>query len=64
VLIDFWSGTTVSNGVWITILGLLLLVSNMFFVRIYGELEFAFATLKIMLILGLIVMVSPTTRHL
>ncbi|EJU03053.1 hypothetical protein DACRYDRAFT_50562 [Dacryopinax primogenitus] len=55
VLIDFWSHG-ISNGVWITILGLLLLASNLFFVRIYGELEFSFATLKILLILGLILM--------
>ncbi|KZT57236.1 hypothetical protein CALCODRAFT_469931 [Calocera cornea HHB12733] len=55
VLIDFWSHS-VSNGVWITILGLLLIASNLFFVRIYGELEFSFATLKILLILGLILM--------
>ncbi|KAK0462373.1 amino acid permease/ SLC12A domain-containing protein [Desarmillaria tabescens] len=54
VLIQYW--TTISNGLWITILGLLLVVSNLMFVRVYGELEFGFAMLKIMLIVGLIIM--------
>ncbi|KZT60255.1 hypothetical protein CALCODRAFT_429636 [Calocera cornea HHB12733] len=55
VIIDFWT-TKISNAVWITILGLLLFISNLFFVRVYGELEFTFAMLKIMLIVGLIIM--------
>ncbi|EJU03166.1 hypothetical protein DACRYDRAFT_106337 [Dacryopinax primogenitus] len=55
VIIDFWT-TNVSNAVWITILGALLFITNLLFVRVYGELEFTFATLKIMLILGLIIM--------
>lgn len=54
VLIQYW--TTISNGLWITILGLLLVVCNLMFVRVYGELEFGFAMLKIMLIVGLIIM--------
>lgn len=45
-----------SNGVWITIFGLLLVASNVFLVRIYGELEFFFANLKIMLVVGLNIM--------
>ncbi|KIK69259.1 hypothetical protein GYMLUDRAFT_255802 [Collybiopsis luxurians FD-317 M1] len=55
VLISFWT-TSVSNGVWITIMGLLILGTNMFFVRVYGELEFSFSILKITLIVGLIIM--------
>ncbi|KAG7441730.1 uncharacterized protein BT62DRAFT_1042308 [Guyanagaster necrorhizus] len=54
VLIQFW--TTISNGVWITLLGILLIISNLLFVRVYGELEFGFAILKIMLVVGLIIM--------
>ncbi|PBK73254.1 hypothetical protein ARMSODRAFT_625405 [Armillaria solidipes] len=54
VLIQYW--TTISNGLWITILGLLLVVCNLMFVRVYGELEFGFAMLKTMLIVGLIIM--------
>ena len=49
---DFWT-TAIPNGVWITIFGLLVLASNVFLVRIYGELEFGFAMLKILLIIGL-----------
>jgi yeast amino acid transporter len=52
VVVDFWTNS-VSNGVWITIFGLLLVCSNIFLVRIYGETEFVFASLKIMLVIGL-----------
>ena len=52
MIVDFWT-TAVPNGVWITIFGLLVLASNVFLVRIYGELEFGFAMLKILLIVGL-----------
>lgn len=51
VIVDFW--TTINNGIWITVFGILLVLSNIILVRIYGELEFGFATLKIMLIIGL-----------
>lgn len=56
VVVEFWNQT--SSAVWITVFGLLLVTSNLFFVRIYGELEFTFASLKIMLIIGLNIMVS------
>lgn len=56
VIVEFWNQT--SSAVWITVFGLLVVTSNLFFVRIYGELEFTFATLKIMLIIGLNLMVS------
>ncbi|KIK53872.1 hypothetical protein GYMLUDRAFT_77368 [Collybiopsis luxurians FD-317 M1] len=55
VLIEFWT-TSVSAGVWITVLGLLIISTNVFFIRFYGELEFGFAILKILLVLGLIIM--------
>ncbi|KAK0213404.1 amino acid permease-domain-containing protein [Desarmillaria ectypa] len=47
----------------ITILGLLLVVCNLMFARVYGELEFGFAILKIMLIVGLIIM-GPFVQYL
>ena len=56
-IVGFW--ITVNNAVWITVFGLLLLASNLFFVRVYGEVEFSLATLKILLIVGLNLMVSP-----
>ncbi|KAL1744915.1 amino acid permease/ SLC12A domain-containing protein [Schizophyllum fasciatum] len=54
VLMQFW--TPISNGVWITVFGVVLLASNLFFVRVYGEIEFSLAMLKIMLIIGVILM--------
>lgn len=36
VLIDFWTDS-ISNAVWITILGVALLASNIILVRVYGE---------------------------
>lgn len=54
ILVDFWS--SINNAVWITIFGLLLIASNSILVRIYGELEFFFASLKILLIVGVNIM--------
>ena len=51
VIVDFWSN--INNAVWISVFGLLVVASNIFFVRVYGELEFIFATFKILLIVGL-----------
>lgn len=51
VIVDFWS--SVNSAVWITVFGLLLVIANLMFIRVYGEMEFTFASLKIMLIIGL-----------
>jgi amino acid transporter len=59
VIVEFWNGT--SPAVWITVFGVLLVACNLFFVRIYGELEFTFASLKIMLIIGLNIMALVVT---
>lgn len=58
VLIEFW-GTSVSSGVWITVLAFCVIATNMLFIRFYGELEFGLSILKILLIVGLIIMVRP-----
>ena len=55
VIVQFW--TTVNSAIWITAFGILLIGSNLLFVRVYGEMEFTFASLKIMLIVGLNIMV-------
>ncbi|KAI1874138.1 uncharacterized protein JN550_002717 [Neoarthrinium moseri] len=47
-LIEFWVST--NNAIWITIFSLLVVVSCSLFVRVYGELEFTFSMLKILLI--------------
>ncbi|KAK4497939.1 hypothetical protein PRZ48_010595 [Zasmidium cellare] len=48
VLVQFW--VDINNAVWITIFGGLVIASSMLFVRVYGELEFAFSLLKIFLV--------------
>jgi amino acid transporter len=58
VIVQFWS--TINSAIWITVFGLLVVGSNLLFVRIYGETEFTFATLKILLIVGLNIMVRLT----
>lgn len=56
VIIDYWSH--INHAVWITVLGGLLIFSNFLLISIYGELEFIFANLKILLIIGVNLMVS------
>ena len=51
VLVEFWS--TINNAVWITVFSLLIILTAVLFVRVYGELEFTFAMLKIALIVGI-----------
>ncbi|ROV86872.1 hypothetical protein VMCG_10801 [Cytospora schulzeri] len=52
VIVSFWD-TTTTSAAWITLFGGLVIVANLLFVRVYGEVEFAFATLKLLLIVGL-----------
>ncbi|PYI07038.1 hypothetical protein BO78DRAFT_342391 [Aspergillus sclerotiicarbonarius CBS 121057] len=54
VLIQYW--TDLNAAIWITILIVLSAVVSLLFIRVYGELEFAFAILKILLIIGIILM--------
>ncbi|KAH0600972.1 hypothetical protein MHUMG1_01973 [Metarhizium humberi] len=54
VIIDYW--THVNHAVWITLLGGLLIASNLLLISVYGELEFVLAMLKIALIVGVNVM--------
>jgi amino acid transporter len=59
VLVEFW--ITVNNAIWITVFSVLVLMTALVFVRIYGELEFAFAILKILLIIGVNIMALVIT---
>ncbi|PWY87368.1 hypothetical protein BO70DRAFT_420934 [Aspergillus heteromorphus CBS 117.55] len=59
VVIEFW--TTINNAIWITVFGLLMLVTALLFVRVYGELEFGFSLLKIVLIVGINLMALVIT---
>ncbi|KAH6961749.1 amino acid permease/ SLC12A domain-containing protein [Ilyonectria sp. MPI-CAGE-AT-0026] len=45
VLMNFW--LDINNAVWITLFGALMAISNCLFIRVFGELEFGFALLKI-----------------
>lgn len=59
VLVEFW--VSINNAVWITAFGVIMLVSTLLFVRVYGELEFVFALLKIALIVGINIMALVIT---
>ncbi|KAH8173712.1 amino acid permease domain-containing protein [Sarocladium implicatum] len=54
VIIEYW--ITINSAIWITVLGIPMIVTSLLAVRIYGELEFGFSMLKIMLILGVNIM--------
>ncbi|EQB59025.1 amino acid permease [Colletotrichum gloeosporioides Cg-14] len=53
-LVQFWN-TSVNPAVWITVFLLFIIVVNFAGVRLYGETEVVFASLKIMTIIGLII---------
>ncbi|KAK1979791.1 amino acid permease [Colletotrichum cereale] len=53
-LIQFWN-TSINPGVWITVFLVFIITINFCGVRLYGETEVVFASLKIMTIIGLII---------
>jgi amino acid transporter len=59
VLVEFWS--TINNAIWVTTFGLLMLITPLVFIRIYGEIEYFFSMLKIALIIGLNIMALVVT---
>lgn len=61
VIVSFWD-TTTTAAAWIVLFGALHIIANLMFIRVYGEMEFGFATLKIMLIVGLNIMVRTRIR--
>lgn len=60
VVISYWPNS-VPNAVWITILFIPMVVVNLFPVRIYGEAEFVFGTIKLTTIVGLILLMFIIT---
>ncbi|KAJ5281003.1 amino acid permease [Penicillium angulare] len=54
IIVQYW--ITVNNGIWVTVFSAILLASNIFLVRIYGEIEFTLAILKVCLIVGMNIM--------
>ncbi|KAF9773192.1 hypothetical protein IL306_009038 [Fusarium sp. DS 682] len=53
LLIDFWA-PVVRPAIWITIIYVIIIIINLFPVRVFGECEFWSAGMKILLILGLV----------
>ncbi|KAL9108016.1 MAG: hypothetical protein Q9227_007121 [Pyrenula ochraceoflavens] len=62
VIVQFWN-KDINVAVWITIFSILVVASNIFLVRVYGELEFGFAILKILLISIVIVAGGGPDHH-
>ncbi|KAJ5490943.1 hypothetical protein N7539_002510 [Penicillium diatomitis] len=66
VLIQYW--TDINAAVWVTILIIISVVVAVSFIRVYGEVEFVFAILKILLvifvvILGLVISLGGVPGH-
>ena len=62
VIVQFW--ITINNAIWVTVFSVVLFASNIFLVRLYGEIEFTLAILKICLIVGMNIMVCLFLRVL
>ncbi|KAJ5817255.1 hypothetical protein N7447_009488 [Penicillium robsamsonii] len=54
VLIQYW--TDISAAVWVTILIVVSVVVAISFIRVYGEIEFVFAILKILLVIFVVIL--------
>lgn len=57
IIIGFWDDHT-SPSAWITILITIIVAINIFSVRIYGEAEFWFSSIKIITIVGLLILAA------
>ncbi|EED17176.1 arginine permease, putative [Talaromyces stipitatus ATCC 10500] len=55
VLIQYWNDT-INPAVWVTILIVLSILVAIIFIGVYGEVEFFFAILKILLVVGIVIM--------
>ncbi|MCJ1370815.1 hypothetical protein MMC20_002028 [Loxospora ochrophaea] len=55
VVIQYWT-TSVPVAVWITIILVVIVILNVFAVRLFGESEFWFASIKIVAIVGLVIL--------
>ena len=54
IVIEYWTDA-VPTGVWIAIIWVIIVALNIFVVKIFGEVEFWFASIKIIAIVGLII---------
>lgn len=55
LVIDYW-GSPVNIGVWITIMMIVIVALNALPVKFYGETEFWFASLKVIMMIGLLIL--------
>ncbi|GAP85502.1 putative proline permease [Rosellinia necatrix] len=55
IVIDFWPNS-VPVAAWITLLLLVIVILNIFPVHVYAEAEFWFASIKVVLIIGLLIL--------
>ncbi|KAI5288444.1 hypothetical protein KEM54_005202 [Ascosphaera aggregata] len=55
VLIQYWDDS-INPAVWVTIILVLSVMVAILFIRVYGEVEFFFALLKILLVIGIIIL--------
>ncbi|EGP91209.1 unnamed protein product [Zymoseptoria tritici ST99CH_1A5] len=55
VVIGFWNDS-INQAIWISIILVIIIALNIFAVSIYGEAEFAFASIKIVTIIGLLIL--------
>ncbi|GME75917.1 unnamed protein product [Ambrosiozyma monospora] len=53
VIVSYW--TDISQGLWISIFIVVIVATNSYSIRFYGEVEFVFAIIKICLLIGLII---------
>lgn len=53
VIVSYW--TDISQAAWISIIIFVIIATNSYTVRFYGEVEFVFAMIKILLLAGLII---------
>ncbi|CCH41144.1 General amino acid permease [Wickerhamomyces ciferrii] len=57
LVLQYWvSRDKVNPGVWITIFIIIILLINIFGVKIFGEFEFWLSSLKVLIVLGLIIL--------
>lgn len=55
IVIQYWN-PNVHTAVWLTLIGVVIIVCNCFPVKVYGEAEFWFASTKVIAIIGLLIM--------
>ena len=55
ILVHFWNNT-ISDGVWITVVLVVIVAINLLGAGAYGEAEFWFSSIKILTIVGLIIL--------